>query len=177
MAKYIILDRDGIINEDIGYTHKIKDLRILPKVIEGLKKFRDAGFKFIAITNQAGIARGIYTQDDMEKFHNELRVRLAKSYIKIEKFYHCPHHPKLTGNCECRKPNTALVRLAEQEFDFKASESIFIGDKDSDVELGNNCKGTTVLIENDQYPNEIKPNFKAKNLSHAFDLLKSAKLI
>lgn len=177
--KFLILDRDGTINTDIGYTHKIKDLKIMPRAIEGLKKFRDAGFKFIVITNQGGIAKNIFTPDDLNKFNAELLHQLENHDIEIEKIYHCPHHPDLTGKCWCRKPNVGMIKLAEQEFGFNSSESIFIGDRDSDIELGNNCQGTTVLIKSNQYPynSMIKPHFEAKNLSHAFDLLRSNKVI
>lgn len=175
--KFLILDRDGVIIADKVYIYRIEDLKILPEVISGLRKFRDAGFKFIIVTNQAGIARGIYTAEDLDKFQTELLRRLETKGIKIEKIYHCPHHPQFTGDCECRKPNVGIIRLAEKELDFDASNAIFIGDKDSDIQLGKNCGGLTVLIENNQYPNSVEPNFKATDLSRAFDLLKASHLI
>lgn len=175
-SKFIILDRDGTINKDTGYTHKIEDLEILPDVIEGLQKFRDVGFKFIIVTNQAGIARSIFTLDDLNKFQAELSRQLEVHEIKIEKTYHCPHHPKFTGECLCRKPNTGLVKLAEKELGFDATESIVVGDKDSDIELGKNCKAITILIENGQYTNSVQPDFKANNLKHAFELLRTSKI-
>lgn len=174
--KFLILDRDGVIIADKVYVHKIEDLEILPGAIEGLKKFQDAGFRFIVVTNQAGLARGIFTNEDLNKFQNELLKQLEMAGIKIEKIYHCSHHPKFTGDCECRKPNVGLVRLAEKEFGFDASNAIFIGDKDSDIELGKNCGGLTVLIENSQYPNSVEPDFKAKDLENAFEILTTAQL-
>ncbi len=177
MSKFVILDRDGTINKDTGHTYRMEDLEILPGAIEGLQKFRDAGFKFIVVTNQAGIARGIFTLDDLNKFQTELSRHLEIHGIKIEKTYHCPHHPKFTGECLCRKPNIGLVRLAEKELKFDATESIIIGDKDSDIGLGKNCKAITVLIENNQYDNSVQPDFKARNLKHAFELLRTAKII
>ena len=155
--KFLIIDRDGVLVSDKVYVHKIEDLEILPGVIEGLKKFQNAGFRFVVVTNQAGIARGLFTTEDMNKFNNELLRRLKAKGIKIEKIYHCPHHPEFSGNCECRKPNVGMARLAEKEFEFDASNAIFIGDKDSDTKLGKNCGGLTVLIKNGQYPNSIKP--------------------
>ena len=174
--KFLILDRDGTIIEDRVYVHKIEDLQFLPGAIEGLRKFQNAGFKFIVVTNQAGLARGRFTIEDLNKFHNELLKQLRTSSIKIEKIYHCPHHPQFTGDCKCRKPKVGLVRLAEKEFGFDASNAIFIGDKDSDIKLGKNCRGLTFLIENSQYPNTIKPDFKAKDLDNAFDILTIAHL-
>lgn len=174
--RFLILDRDGTINSDKRYVYKIEDLEFLPGAIEGLKKFQNAGFKFIVVTNQAGIARKIYTEADMHKFHETMAEELNKFGIEIAAFLFCPHHPEFTGECVCRKPRTGLIKSVEQRFDFTASEAIFIGDKDSDIELGKNCGGLTVLIENDQYPNKVKPDFKARNISHAFDQLKELNL-
>ena|SRR3989344_717311 len=177
MAKFLILDRDGTINKDTGYVYRIEDLVILPGVIEGLKKFRDAGWKLVVVTNQAGIARGLYTLNDLHRFHRHLRGVLGEQGIDIEAFCYCPHHPDITGDCACRKPKTRLVKWASRRFDFDPGYAIYIGDKDSDIQLGQNFGGITVLIENNQYVNVVVPNFKAKNLDHAFELLKKAQLI
>lgn len=177
MSKFIILDRDGTIIEDKGYTHKIEDLKFLPDAINGLKQFRDAGYRFIVVTNQAGIARSILTTSQLNIFHNELIKQLRAEKINIEKIYHCPHHPQFTGTCNCRKPGTEMVQKAAKDFGFNPANCIYIGDKDSDIELGKNCKGATVLIENDQYTTTSQSDFKAKNLKHAFELLKTAGII
>ena len=177
MSKFIVLDRDGVIIEDSGYVHKIEDLKILPNAISGLKLFRDAGCRFIVVTNQAGLARGIFTSDQFDSFQNELLKQLKVEGINIDKIYHCPHHPKFTGECECRKPSIGMVRAAEKEFGFDSSNAIFIGDKDSDTELGKNCMAITVLVENGRYDNSVQPDFRAKDLKQAFELLRSAKTI
>src|SRR3990167_4488528 len=93
MSKFIVLDRDGTIIDDRGYIHKIEDLKILPNAISGLKLFRDAGCRFIIVTNQAGIARGMFTSDQLDIFHNEFIRQLKTEGINIDKIYHCPHHP------------------------------------------------------------------------------------
>ena len=175
--KFIILDRDGTIIEDGGYLHKIEDLKFLPGAIDGLKKFRDSGSKFIIVTNQAGLARGKFSIKQLDDFNNELIYRLNTEDIKIEKIYHCLHHPQLTGPCECRKPETKMVQMASEEFGFNPADCIYIGDKDSDIQLGKNCEGTTVLIENGQYPSGFPGYFKAKNLEEAFDLLRASRII
>lgn len=177
MNRYLILDRDGTIVEDKAYVHKIEDLVFLPDTIEGLLKFKKAGFKFIVITNQAGIARELYTQKDANTFNEELLLRLRTAGVNIEKIYFCPHHPKFTGDCECRKPKTLLVKQAQSELDFDSKQSIFMGDKDSDVELGINCGGITVRIINEQYPNTVKANYVAKNINDAFEILSKEGLI
>lgn len=174
MTRYLILDRDGTINRDTGYTYKIEDLEILPGVIEGLQKFRDTGFKFIIVANQAGIARKIFAPADLNNFNGELIRQLGADGIKIEKIYHCPHHPHFTGECLCRKPNTGLVGLAQKEHGFNSSSTIVVGDKDSDIELGKNCGALTILIENDQYLCATEPDLRARDINHAFELLKLA---
>lgn len=169
--KFVVLDRDGTINKDDGYTHKVEDLEFLPGAIKGLKKFSDAGYKLIVVTNQAGIARNYYKEEDMHRFNLQMAKELENHNIKIESFYFCPHHPEFTGEYGCRKPNTFLVEKAAQEHGFEPDNCIFIGDKDSDIELGKNCQGLTVLIGNDKYENSIEPHYKAKNIEDAYDIL------
>lgn len=175
--KFIIFDRDGTLIEDKGYVHKIEDLKFLPNAISGLKQFRDVGCRFIIVTNQAGIARGIFTSNQLDMFHNEFIKQLKAEDINIDKIYHCPHHPDITGSCQCRKPKTKLIEEAAKRYGFSAEECIVIGDKDCDVELGLNFGSKTMLIENGQYKNLVRPHFKAHDLNHAFELLKKADLI
>ena len=174
MGKFLILDRDGTINEDRGYIYKVEDMVILPGVLDGLLKFRGTGWKIIITTNQSGIARKLYTVNDLHRFHRHMRGILVENGIDIEAFFYCPHHPQITGRCQCRKPNTLMVMQAAQRFGFNPEESIFIGDRDTDIQLGLNCGGTTVLIDNGQYPNTVNPHFKAGNIDEAFEILKKA---
>lgn len=173
LQKYIFIDRDGTIVKDAGYLHKIKDIEFIPKAISGLKKLQSMGYQFIIVTNQAGIARNYYSLKDAEKFNNELIRRLKTKGIEIKKIYLCPHHPRFTGQCQCRKPKIGLVEMAIKEFNIDLTESIFIGDKDCDVQLGRNCKGTTFLVKNDQYRTRIRPDFIIKNLEEVSAILKT----
>ncbi len=170
--KYIFLDRDGTIIEDRGYIHKIKDLKFLPGAIKGLKKLQKNGYRFIIISNQAGIARGLYSLKDAETLNRALKARLAKSGVKIKNIYLCPHHPEFTGKCLCRKPEPGLAKLASKEFKINLRKSIFIGDKDCDIELGKNCGGKTFLIDNGQYETSLAPDHKVKDLEEIHELLK-----
>lgn len=169
--KFIFLDRDGTIIEDEGYVHKIKDLKFLPNAVSGLQKLQKLGYKFIIISNQAGIARGLYSLKDAEKFNTELVSQLVGHGIKIEKTYICPHHPEFTGKCSCRKPEPGLAKLAAKEFDINLKKSIFIGDTDSDIRLGKNCKGRTILIKNSRYLTSIIPDFEVFNLEEVAKIL------
>lgn len=169
--KFIILDRDGTIIEDKGYLFRPEDIEFLPGAIEGLKNLQNAGYKFVIISNQAGIARGYYNIEAAEKFNEELTAQLANHGIKIEKIYICPHHPEITGPCSCRKPNTGLALQAAKEFNINLRNSYFVGDKDCDIELGQKCGGKTCLINNGQYQILSHPNLKVANLKKLYTLI------
>ena len=135
--KFVLLDRDGVINVEKSYLHKIEDFEYEKNVVEGLLKLRDLGYRFAIITNQAGIARGYYTEEDYLKLQSFIEDDLFKKGIKIEKSYFCPHHPNVTGKygveCDCRKPNTGNFELAIKEFDIDVKNSFMIGDKITDL--------------------------------------------
>ena len=141
--KAIFLDRDGTLNKDSGYVHKIEDFELLPGVIEGLKLLQHE-FIFIIITNQSGIGRGYYTEDDFQAFNNHLLKDLAKEGIQIKKTYFCPH--KKEENCVCRKPKTKFINQAISEFNIDLKKSWMIGDHPSDVQLGTNAGCSTVFL-------------------------------
>ena len=135
--KFVLLDRDGVINIEKSYLYKIEDFEYEKNVVEGLLKLRDLGYRFAIITNQAGIARGYYTEEDYLKLQSFIEDDLFKKGIKIEKSYFCPHHPNVTGKygieCNCRKPNTGNFELAIKEFDIDVKNSFMIGDKITDL--------------------------------------------
>ena len=141
MNKAIFLDCDGTLNYDDGYTHKPSDLKIYDGVIEGLKELQDLGYLLIIITNQSGINRGFYDENQMNEFHETLLSELG---VKIEKIYFCPHKPD--ENCDCRKPKPKLLQKALQEFHLTPEECYFAGDKDSDIQCGLNAGTKTFLI-------------------------------
>src|SRR3989338_9856082 len=97
--KFIFLDRDGTINTDVPYVHKVEHLELLPHALEGLARLQKMGFRLIVVTNQAGIAHGLYAREHMEAFHEEIIKRAKKAGVTFEAFYHCPHHPDFTGLC------------------------------------------------------------------------------
>lgn len=132
----IFLDRDGTLNWDPGYVHKVEDFRLLPGVIEGLKLLSEK-YLFIIITNQSGIGRGYYTEDDMHAFNAVLIEELEKYEIEIKKIYFCPHHPDEI--CECRKPNPTNILRAAEEYNIDLEKSWMIGDHPSDVQCGLNA--------------------------------------
>ncbi len=149
--KFVLLDRDGVINVEKSYLHKIEDFEYEKNVVAGLQKLRDLGYKFAVITNQAGIAKGYYTEDDYLKLQNYIKNDLLKNGIKIEKSYFCPHHPNAAGKygieCKCRKPNTGNFELAIDEFNIDTKNSFMIGDKITDLIPAEKLGITPVLIK------------------------------
>ena len=149
--KFVLLDRDGVINIEKSYLHKIEDFEYEKNVVEGLLKLRDLGYRFAIITNQAGIARGYYTEEDYLKLQSFIEDDLFKKGIKIEKSYFCPHHPNVTGKygieCDCRKPNTGNFELAVKEFDIDVKNSFMIGDKITDLIPAEKLGITPVLVK------------------------------
>lgn len=169
---YALLDRDGVLIEDKGRIHKIEDLHILPNVIEGLRVISDLGIKFIVVTNQAGIAKGYFDHDDYDKFNSELIKRLFDEGITIEATYMCPHHPNHTGDCLCRKPNTGMAEQATKDFSISPQDTILVGDKDSDIEMGKRWGCRTFRIVNDKYEEKINADFRVKDLLEVANVIK-----
>lgn len=169
MNKAIILDRDGVINQDPGYVHKVEDLKFFPDVFKALNLLKK-NFKFIIITNQSGIGRGYYTEQDFHKFNKKLVEELKKENIVIEKTYYCPHAPE--EKCDCRKPNPTFIKQAEKEFNIDLKNSFVIGDHPRDITLGKNagCKAIYLLTgHGEKHKQELtqKPDFTANNLLEA----------
>lgn len=145
--KACFLDRDGVLNVEISYLHEPEKLKLEKYVPEALKLLKENGFKLIVITNQAGVARGMYEEKDILSVHEKMQELLQAHGVQIDKFYYCPHHPKFTGKCDCRKPGTALFAQAEADFDIDMSRSYMIGDRLSDIQAGENalCKKTFLV--------------------------------
>lgn len=135
--KGAFIDRDGVINHDYGYVHKIKDFNFCKGVFEALRDLVKLDFKIIIITNQSGIARGIFTEKQYKLLNNFMLETLKAENINIEATYHCPHHPNYSlpplNNCECRKPKPGLFKKALQEHNLSPYDSIAIGDNERDL--------------------------------------------
>lgn len=135
--KAIFLDRDGVINNDTGhyYIYKVEDFKLNDGVIEGLKLLSKAGFLLIVVSNQGGVAKGIYTDDDINKVHNKLKIELKKHSVEIDAIYYCPHHESVS-ECECRKPKPGMILSAIEEFNINPENSFLIGDSERDITAG-----------------------------------------
>jgi len=174
MNKTIFLDRDGTLNMDEGYTYKTQDLKFYPDVFKALNLLK-AQFKFIIITNQSGIGRGYYTEEQFHKFNNHLVNKLKEQGIKIEKTYFCPHYPK--GSCDCRKPNIKFIKQAKEEFNIDLNNSWVIGDHPHDIELGKNAGCKTIYLltgHGKKHKKDLEnPDFIANNILEAANIIKN----
>ncbi|MDO4673892.1 D-glycero-beta-D-manno-heptose 1,7-bisphosphate 7-phosphatase [Campylobacter sp.] len=132
MKKALFLDRDGVINVDKKYVHKISDFEFCEGIFELCAFFAKKDYELFVITNQSGIARGYYTEEDFERLSAFMREEFAKRSLKITRIYHCPH---LEG-CPCRKPQPGMLLAARRDFDLDLKHSLFIGDKLSDMQAG-----------------------------------------
>lgn len=130
----LFLDRDGVINVDTGYTHKPSDFTFKPPIIETLSHWQTLGYKLIIVTNQSGIGRGYYTNDDFIRLTDWMIEQLAAHDISIASVYYCPHIP--TDGCHCRKPLPGMLLHALHRYSIAPNNAWMIGDKISDVEAG-----------------------------------------
>ncbi len=151
MERVIFLDRDGTLNEEVNYLHRKEDLVLLPGVAEALGALKRAGYRLVVVTNQAGIARGYYGEDEVVSLHAYMNELLAPQGAQIDHFFYCPHHPEhgigiYKKACHCRKPETGMFEMAEQYYEIDKEHSWMIGDKKIDVEAGRNYGVHTILI-------------------------------
>jgi len=150
--KALFLDRDGIINIDHGYIHKIEDFEFSKGIFELLKLFINQGYLLFIVTNQSGIGRSYYSANDFRKLTIWMLAELKKKNIKIEKVYHCPHAPE--EKCKCRKPETGMITKCLSTYDINLKNSWLIGDKQSDIDLGINVGiGRTIAIGKRKFKN------------------------
>ena len=172
----IFLDRDGTINEDIGYLHDPNNFKLLSNVLEGLRKLNDMGYLLIIITNQPGIGIGYYSEEDFYRVNRAMLSSFSKAGILIDKIYFCPHSK--SEGCSCRKPKQALIERAKRELNLNHSHSYLIGDKTSDMETGKRAGLRTILVrtgfkgEDGEFPGE--PDYWAEDLLDAANVILEA---
>ncbi len=140
----VFLDRDGTINEEVGYLNDPARLRLLPHAPEGIRLLNQAGFKVVVITNQSGIGRGYFTAETVEAIHREMARQLAAFAARIDAFYYCPHHPE--AGCRCRKPRPGLVEQAAKELSLDLRQAYVVGDRLLDLELARNIRARGILV-------------------------------
>jgi len=139
LQKALFLDRDGVINVEVNYLHKIEEFIFIDGIFELCKYYQDLGYIIVVVTNQSGIARGYYTEYDFNKLTTWMIAEFAKKDIEIKKVYYCPHHPDFSSTCSCRKPKPGMLLEAKKEFDIDMKNSVMIGDKERDIEAALNA--------------------------------------
>ena len=142
--KAIFLDRDGTIIEECNYLSDPEQVRLIPGSGEAIRALSEAGFFIVMVTNQSGVARGMFTEDDVKKVNQRVCTELKRYGAVIDAIYYCPHHvkgtvPQYAVSCNCRKPLAGMGLQAARDHDLDLAESYMIGDKQADVDFGRNC--------------------------------------
>lgn len=139
MRQAIFFDRDGVLNEEVGYLWRIEQFKWVDGAREAVKLCNERGLLAVVVTNQSGIARGFYTADDVDNLHAFMQDGLSQIGAHIDKFYYCPHHPagivaEFSVACDCRKPKPGLILRACRELDIEPAQSILFGDSERDIQ-------------------------------------------
>ena len=180
--KAIFLDRDGTINEYVGFLRKEEDFRLIPGVSEAIKKINNSGYLAIVVTNQPVIARGEVTEEELEEIHKKMETLLGLDGAYIDDIYYCPHHPdkgfegeipELKIECDCRKPKTGMLEKAAREHNIDLSSSIMIGDSTLDIKMAENAGMQSVLLKTGQKGEDgkydVSPTLIAEDLNDAIN--------
>ena len=170
----VFLDRDGTVNHDSGYITSPTELVLLPGVVEGIARLKQGGSRVVLITNQSGIARGLFTEDDLSMIHRKLERELEMQGVSLDGIFFCSHHPD--DACQCRKPKPGLIQQAIQQLNLNVSRSYYVGDKVIDMKLANTVGSKAVLVMTSGFSQEavqaienhqIQVAFVASNFSEA----------
>lgn len=146
MNKAVFIDRDGVITKELGYICPINMVEVFPYVRECVKIIHEKGYLAIVVTNQSGVARGIFSEEELVELNNRIQADTM-----VDAIYFCPHHEKgvvekYKINCNCRKPNIGMIEKASKRYNIKIDESYMVGDRATDIICGENAKLKTVLV-------------------------------
>lgn len=165
----VFLDRDGTINEEVGYLGDPDKLVLIEGAGRALKKLKEAGFKLIVVSNQSGAERGFFTVEDVEKVNQRLIELLREEGVVLDAIYYCPHL-----DCDCRKPNTGMIKKAQQEHNVDPRVSYVIGDKATDMKLAKNAGAIGIMVmtgfgigEKNRLEADFAPAYYAQDISDA----------
>jgi len=190
MNKAVFLDRDGTVNEEVGYLTDLEKLRLIPGAGAAIKRLNETGFTVVLVTNQSGVARGYFPETLVHEAHARLNEMLDREGARIDAVYYCPHHPtagnsRYTMDCDCRKPRTGLIDRAVKDLAIDIDHSYMVGDKWSDVELGQRAGVHAILVMSGFAPDDPgnkrsekvrDPDYIAHSLSEAADWIMNREL-
>jgi len=183
MNRAVFIDRDGTINEEVGYLGDLNQLRLIPGAGTAIRRLNNAGLKVVLVTNQSGVARGYFTESFVRETHALLEQMLAEEGARFDGIYYCPHHPKAGSSdytmvCDCRKPGTGMINQAAKDLAIDVKQSFVVGDKWSDVEFGQRAGARSILVMTGfaaDDPGNIRPldlhdpDFIANTIAEAID--------
>ena len=151
MKRAFLLDRDGTVSREVGYVNHPSRLVLLPRTAEAIRQARAAGYLCVLVTNQAGVARGYFSEDLVHATHTVLEEQLADHDTALDGIYYCPHHPSAgeppyRADCRCRKPRPGMLLQAAADLDIELARSVVVGDKISDVEMAHSQGARGILV-------------------------------
>ena len=171
----VFLDRDGVLSEEKSYICTLEDFAIFPYTKECIKKIKEKGYLAIVVTNQSGVARGLFSEEILQRMNSYLIEETG-----VDAVYYCPHHPQgkvedYRKECNCRKPHTGMIEKACQDFQIDMEKSYIVGDRASDILLGQNAGVKTILVESGYgtrgLEQEVTPDYIMKDLREVVDIL------
>ena len=179
--KAVFLDRDGTINEEVGYVNHIERFHLLPRVGQAIRLLNQHGWKAVVITNQSGVARGYFPESLVHQVHQKMQYLLKGEGAYLDGIYYCPHHPDIgippyRQNCRCRKPATGLIEEAVKALDLDCSRSYVVGDRGMDIEFARQVGSKAILVLTGYGKGEweyfrdhwkVKPDYVAQDLLEA----------
>ncbi len=185
MKPAVFMDRDGTISEEVGYINHASRFRLFPFAADAIKKLNESGWLAIVITNQAGVARGYFTEDMVQSVHSAMTNTLNQAGARLDAIYYCAHHPTVGEppyrlDCDCRKPRPGLISRAAGDLEIDLRKSWMVGDRYSDVELARNACVNSALVlsgygrgewEHQSSTWQQRPDLVAENLLEAVEAI------
>jgi len=175
----IFLDRDGTINEEVGYLKTLAQLVLIPRAARAINMINVSGMLSVVVTNQSGVARGYFTEAFVDTVHQHIQGMLAPQQAQLDAFYYCPHHPEGRGTyrqeCHCRKPGSGMLLMAARDMKIDLARSYLIGDTRKDMQAALNAGVKPVLVrtgygeEAETECSEVCPNYIADDILDAVE--------
>ena len=167
LPEAVFLDRDGTVMEDAHYIKSPDQVRLIPGAAKAVKRINDAKVPAIVVTNQSGLARGIFTLEDYQAVRKHFESLLAAEGAHIDASYFCPHHPTVTGQCDCRKPGTRMFEDAIRDFRLNPANVAYVGDRWRDVSASKKLGGRGIMISSHMTTDEDRRKVEADRIETA----------